>query len=94
VCLERETRALEKNDATGVVVGQGVPIVGVVQFSEVCGHADRVAAGFDIGEHPRVPHTLFTFTVGAVVIQVGKLTDQSAFADAGTADDCDSHVGG
>jgi hypothetical protein len=91
VRFERDARALEEDHLAGAVVRGGVAVVGVVEFAEVGGDAHRVAAGFDVGQHARIPHALFAFAVRSVVIEVPELAHEGALADAGAADDRDLH---
>lgn len=89
--LEGDARAFEEDHLAGAVVGRGVAVVGIVELAEVGGDPHGIAAGFDVGQHARIPHALFAFAVRAVVIQVAELAHECALADAGTADDGDLH---
>ena len=91
VRLERDARALEEDHPVGSVVLGGVAVVGVVERREVLRDTDRIAPVGDILEHARVPDALLALAVGAVVIEVAELTDESALADSRTTDDGDTH---
>jgi len=71
VRLERNARALEKDDAAGAVVERRVPVIGVVEPREVFGDARGVDAGGDVFKDPRMPDALLALAVRAVVIEVG-----------------------
>jgi hypothetical protein len=92
VGFERDARALEEDHLIRRVVPRGVAIVGVVKAREILRDADRIDAGGDILEYPRIPHALLALAVRSVVVQVGKLPHQRALAHAGPADNCHSHA--
>ena len=91
VCLERNLRAFDKHHSPRFVVGGGVPVVGIVEPGEVRRDTDRIATGFDVGQHTWVPHALLALAVRAVAIQVAKLSHECALANAGPAHDGYAH---
>ena len=83
VRFERDARAFEEDHAVRPVVFRGVAIVRVVEGCEILGDAHRVSPRVDVLEHSGIPDALFTFAVGAMVVEVAELTQERAFPHPG-----------
>src|SRR5205085_2991148 len=80
-----------ENNLVGAIVRRGVAIVGVVERAEVRRDADGITLSFDVLEHARIPHSLFTLSIGTVVIEIAELPDERALADSRPTDDRNAH---